>query len=88
VPRSRRASLERLQPVLESLGYEPFLAGGAVSLRNSPFHALAQTSTTTVCGMNLALLEGLLEGIQAKGVAAQLAPAADRCCVEISANRP
>jgi predicted ArsR family transcriptional regulator len=87
-PRSRRATLERLQPVLEGLGYEPALDSGSIRLRNCPFHALAQRSTTTVCGMNLALLEGLLDGLQAKGVAAQLAPAADRCCVEISANRP
>lgn len=84
VPRGRAASLERVEPVLERLGYEPFRDGGTVCLRNCPFHALAEQSTATVCGMNLALVEGLLDGMRAKGVVAELAPAAGRCCVQIA----
>jgi predicted ArsR family transcriptional regulator len=83
-PRGRAASLDRLEPLLERLGYEPFREGTALRLRNCPFHALAEQSTATVCGMNLALLEGMLEGLRTKGLSAVLAPAPGRCCVEIT----
>lgn len=83
-PRGRTASLDRLEPVLERLGYEPFREDDAVCLSNCPFHALAEQSTATVCGMNLALIEGVLTGLRAKGVAAELAPAPGRCCVQIT----
>ncbi|MDT7538639.1 MAG: hypothetical protein QOI82_2224 [Actinomycetota bacterium] len=93
VPRGRAASLDRVEPVLERLGYEPFRDSGAIRLSNCPFHALAEQSTATVCGMNLALLGGVLDGLKAKGVVAELAPAPGRCCVEIKPetarqNRP
>lgn len=83
VPRGRAASVDRLEPLLERLGYEPFRDGTSLCLRNCPFHALAEQSTTTVCGMNLALLEGVLDGMCTKGLIAQLRPAPGRCCVEI-----
>jgi predicted ArsR family transcriptional regulator len=82
-PRGRAASLDRLEPVLERFGYEPFREGRALCLRNCPFHALAEQSPDTVCGMNLALIDGLLVGLRAKGLTAELAPSPDRCCVEI-----
>lgn len=83
LPRGRTASLDRVQPVLEQLGYEPFRASGALCLSNCPFHALAKQSTATVCGMNLALIGGVLDGIRAKGVVAEPAPGPGRCCVQI-----
>jgi predicted ArsR family transcriptional regulator len=83
VPRGRAASLDRLEPVLERLGYEPFREDDSLCLSNCPFHALAEQSTATVCGMNLALIEGVLAGLRAKGVAAELAPAPGRCCVQV-----
>jgi predicted ArsR family transcriptional regulator len=82
-PRGRVASMERLGPVLEQLGYEPFAQGTSLCLRNCPFHALAEQSTSTICGMNLALIQGVLSGLSAKGLSAALAPAPGRCCVEI-----
>jgi predicted ArsR family transcriptional regulator len=71
-----------LLATLEKLGYEPELHDASVLLRNCPFHQLANQFPPLVCGMNLALLEGL---------AAQLAPGCkvrmDRgptgCCVVI-----
>jgi predicted ArsR family transcriptional regulator len=83
VPRGRSASLDRLGQVLDSLGYETYRDAGAMHLRNCPFHALAQQSTATVCGMNLAMIGGVLDGVKAKGVVAELAPAPGRCCVAI-----
>jgi predicted ArsR family transcriptional regulator len=93
VPRSRAATLDRVTSVLERLGYEPRPDGGAICLSNCPFHALAVQSTATVCGMNLALIDGVLDGVKAKGVVAELAPAPSRCCVQIKPgsarqNRP
>jgi predicted ArsR family transcriptional regulator len=82
-PRGRAASLDRIEPVLERLGYEPLREARSVCLRNCPFHALAEQSTATVCGMNLALIEGVLDGLKAKGVVAELAPSPGRCCVQI-----
>lgn len=84
VPRGRAASLDRVEPVLERLGYEPFRDCGSVCLSNCPFHALAEQSTATVCGMNLALIDGVLDGLKAKGIVAELAPAPGRCCVQIT----
>jgi predicted ArsR family transcriptional regulator len=82
-PRSRAASLDRMEPVLDRFGYEPFREGRVLCLRNCPFHALVEQSPDLVCGMNLALIEGLLAGMRSKGLGAELAPSADRCCVEI-----
>ncbi|MDT7573080.1 MAG: hypothetical protein QOE05_3254 [Actinomycetota bacterium] len=84
VPRGRAASLDRVEPVLERLGYEPFRESGSICLSNCPFHALAEQSTATVCGMNLALIDGVLFGLKAKGVVAELAPSPGRCCVQIT----
>src|SRR3954463_16123910 len=74
VPRGRAASLDRIEPVLERLGYAPFRDNGGLCLSNCPFHAFAEQSTATVCGMNLALIDGVLDGLKAKGVVAELAP--------------
>lgn len=59
---ARCGSLEELAGVLERRGYEPFLDGGVLRMRNCPFDALAERFPPLVCGMNLALLEGLVGG--------------------------
>jgi predicted ArsR family transcriptional regulator len=54
--------------------------GGAVlRMRNCPFHAVAERFPPLVCGMNLALLEGLVEG--AEGVRVRMDPRPGWCCV-------
>ncbi|MEU9022469.1 transcriptional regulator [Actinomadura sp. NPDC048394] len=54
--------------------------GGAVlRMRNCPFHAVAERFPPLVCGMNLALLEGLVEG--ADGVRVRMDPRPGWCCV-------
>jgi predicted ArsR family transcriptional regulator len=67
---------------LTALGYEPAEAtDGTVRLRNCPFHALAQAYPPLVCGLNLALLEGLVgDG----GHVARLDPGPSGCCVTIT----
>ncbi|MGW5052173.1 helix-turn-helix transcriptional regulator [Actinokineospora sp. NPDC004072] len=69
---------------LEAFGFEPRTAGGEIVLGNCPFHSLAQQHTELVCGMNLCLLDGLLDGLSATGLSARLAPTPDHCCVRIA----
>jgi predicted ArsR family transcriptional regulator len=70
--------------LLEEQGYEPQAAAGCITLRNCPFHALAQEHTELVCGMNLHLLEGVLAGLGNTGMSASLDPAPSRCCVRLA----
>jgi predicted ArsR family transcriptional regulator len=81
---SAKGALTAVCTVLEEQGYEPRLSGRTVTLANCPFHALAQEHTELVCGMNLDLLDGLLEGTGRDDLEASLDPAPDRCCVTIS----
>jgi predicted ArsR family transcriptional regulator len=66
---------------LESHGYEPRSEDGKVVLANCPFHSLAEQHTALVCGMNLHLLDGLLEEVGDPALCARLDPAPGRCCV-------
>ncbi|QFZ19893.1 helix-turn-helix transcriptional regulator [Saccharothrix syringae] len=68
---------------LEDHGFEPRASGTAIVLGNCPFHSLARQHTELVCGMNLCLLDGLLDGLAATGLTARLAPAPDLCCVRL-----
>lgn len=54
-----------------------------VRLRDCPFHPLAAEAPDLVCGMNLALLAGYLDGMRATAVRARLDPRAGECCVEL-----
>ncbi|MCR8670296.1 serine hydrolase [Agrococcus sp. HG114] len=72
---------ERYADALARLGYEPHPAGDRVELANCPFHALSREHTGLVCGMNEALLGGLVEALPRAGVRARLDPAPGRCCV-------
>ncbi|MGW3494743.1 helix-turn-helix transcriptional regulator [Streptomyces sp. NPDC001020] len=87
--------LEEAMEMLAARGYEPHLedaegttgaATGVVRMRNCPFHAVAERFPPLVCGMNLALLEGLL-GTDGP-VRARMDARAGECCVvvEISKN--
>lgn len=77
--------IEALHRILEEQGYEPYVAGTEVFLANCPFHALAQDYTELVCGMNLGVLQGLVDGIGLDDVEARLDPAPGRCCVALHA---
>ncbi len=70
--------------VLEASGFEPRVDGDEVTLANCPFHTLAQEYTELVCGMNLRLLDGLLDGLALTGLTAHLHPTPAHCCVRIS----
>jgi predicted ArsR family transcriptional regulator len=72
---------------LAERGYAPYLGDDAtVRLRNCPFHALAKEFPVLACGMNLALIQGLLHGAQLGTRSARLDPRPGECCVVISKN--
>ncbi|MGW2220311.1 helix-turn-helix transcriptional regulator [Nonomuraea sp. NPDC001684] len=70
--------------VLRERGYEPYDEGGALRLRNCPFHLLSQEQPLLVCSMNLALCQGLLEGMGEDPGRARLDPRPGECCVSLS----
>lgn len=81
-----RATVERAwrsaEAVLLAHGFEPQRTGpGEIRLRNCPFDALTSDHRALVCGMNLALQRGVLEGLALAGVRAELEPRPGFCCV-------
>ncbi|WP_433429451.1 helix-turn-helix transcriptional regulator [Nonomuraea sp. CA-141351] len=74
---------EPLEQMLEARGYEPYEEGGALRLRNCPFHVLAEEQPLLVCSMNLALCQGLLEGLGDDPARAALDPRPGECCVTL-----
>ncbi|MFD0318940.1 helix-turn-helix transcriptional regulator [Streptomyces flavalbus] len=78
--------LDAAMEVLAARGYEPRLedsegAAAAVRMRNCPFHTVAERFPPLVCGMNLALLEGL---IGADGpLRARMDARPGECCVVV-----
>ncbi|MEV4396750.1 helix-turn-helix domain-containing protein [Nonomuraea sp. NPDC049607] len=75
---------EPVDRVLRERGYEPYDEGGALRLRNCPFHLLSQEQPLLVCSMNLALCQGLLEGMGEDPGRARLDPRPGECCVSLS----
>jgi len=67
--------------VLTDCGYEPRSDGTDLTLINCPFHALARDYTDLVCGMNLSLMNGLVDTLQHPTLEARLEPSPGRCCV-------
>jgi len=74
----------RVVAVLGEHGYEPRVEAREVCLANCPFDRLAAEHTDLVCGMNLALIGGVLEGLDASAVRARLDPQPGFCCVRIA----
>ncbi|MGW5120064.1 hypothetical protein ACWEQ8_32180, partial [Streptomyces noursei] len=93
------AGLEEAMETLAARGYEPHLegpgggddtadaepAGRVVRMRNCPFHAVAEGFPPLVCGMNLALLEGLFGTDGA--VRARMDARPGECCVVIENSK-
>ncbi|TDD59205.1 transcriptional regulator, partial [Actinomadura rubrisoli] len=71
-------------------GYEPVRercegGGAVVRMRNCPFHVVAEQFPPLLCGMNLALLEGLVEG--SDGVRVRMDPRPGWCCVAADTSK-
>jgi predicted ArsR family transcriptional regulator len=87
-PRAGRAKRrDAVLRVLTRHGYEPRMRDGEIVLANCPFHVLAEQHRALVCGMNLDLLSGIVEGIGDEDLlSARLAPEPGYCCVRMRAS--
>jgi predicted ArsR family transcriptional regulator len=81
---SGRDDLTRTSEVLGRHGYEPRVVDDELCLTNCPFDRLATDHTELVCGLNLALVDGVLEGLDAATLRARLAPHPGFCCVRVA----
>ncbi len=79
---------EALGELLTTHGYAPAWDGSdRVVLRNCPFHRLAEQFPPVICGMNLAMVTGLLAGGElAEQWVARMDAAPGRCCVTVSSK--
>jgi predicted ArsR family transcriptional regulator len=79
---SRSARIAAGLEVLAEAGFEPTTTTeDVIALRNCPFDAIARTNRDVVCGMNLSLMDGVIAGLRASGIAAELDPQPGMCCV-------
>lgn len=82
----RHASRNKLLGVLGNeltwLGFEPFADGnGTIRLRNCPYHDMAREDANFVCSMNLALMQGVIEGLNLVDLSPVRQPVDGMCCV-------
>ena len=76
--------LDRAARVLGRHGYEPQVAEQELCLANCPFDRLAADHTELVCGLNLSLIDGVLDGLRTTGLRARLEPEPGLCCVRVA----
>ena len=87
-PGAAAGPLAVISDALTAVGYEPRVDGDRIVLGNCPFHRLAENYPALVCGMNLDLIDGLLDTLPAAGAQVRLDPAPGRCCVTIRTDEP
>jgi predicted ArsR family transcriptional regulator len=74
--------MDLIESVLLLYGYEPqHESPHEIRLRNCPFHVLARDHASLVCGLNLDLMQGLLDGMEDHSIEAVLQPRPGMCCV-------
>jgi predicted ArsR family transcriptional regulator len=84
-PARGAGELERVAHVLAPYGYEPRLDDD-LRLANCPFDRLASEHTDLVCGMNLAFVGAVAEGVGCRDTVTELDPDPSRCCVRVRAR--
>ena len=72
-----------LGAALRATGYEPVIENGETRFRNCPFHLLKERDRDTTCGLNLALVAGMVAGSGSTSDAV-LAREEGYCCIRIS----
>jgi predicted ArsR family transcriptional regulator len=78
----RERTMTAAAAVLRELGFEPQPGDdGELLLWNCPFESLSDREPAVVCGINQALVTGVLDGLGGRGVTAALDRGAARCCV-------
>jgi predicted ArsR family transcriptional regulator len=76
------SDLDRSAEVLARHGYEPRRRDLDLCLANCPFDRLAREHTELVCGMNVSLVAGVLDGLRCESLEAVLEPEPGLCCVK------
>lgn len=83
---ARRAGREigasGMETALAGTGYEPVTENGETRFRNCPFHVLRDRDRETTCGLNVALVEGMIES-SGSDLVAVFAPEDGYCCVRL-----
>ncbi|MDQ3895895.1 MAG: transcriptional regulator [Actinomycetota bacterium] len=75
-------TLAAARDVLDDLGFETQSGdGGEVVLTNCPFESAADRDADIVCGLNEALVSGVVNGLGGRAVVESLERAPSRCCV-------
>ncbi|MDQ3897190.1 MAG: transcriptional regulator [Actinomycetota bacterium] len=82
----RERQMEAIAEALARYGYEPRCDDGALRLKNCPFASLAEAHRTLVCGMNLNLVEGVVDGMGAHELEACRQSRPGECCVSVREN--
>lgn len=83
-PPAKTPPLRAASRALRTCGFEPATGPeGQVVLRNCPFASLREGCRDVVCSMNLAMIEGVLAGLELPAVQAALEPQPDTCCVAL-----
>lgn len=77
---SRKTRLEALRGLLADAGFEPYLDGKEVRVRNCPFHPLSAAHVALVCGMNQELVFGAADALGLR-VPITLDPRPGECCI-------
>jgi predicted ArsR family transcriptional regulator len=73
---------EGLNNALAAVGYEPVEENSETRFRNCPFHMLREQDRAITCDLNLALVQGIVEGAGSQ-IDAVLAPEDGYCCVRL-----
>jgi predicted ArsR family transcriptional regulator len=70
------------EEVLRDYGFEPFHdEEGSIRLRNCPFHQLSRRYAQLVCGMNLDVMQAIVDELGLERLEARLEPRPGMCCV-------
>lgn len=88
---ARTSAVQRRRALTRNLalqGYEPaLLPAGGIRLGNCPFAGVVSENAELVCGLNLALMEGVLDGAVIRDLEPRLEPSPGGCCVAFSRRR-
>jgi predicted ArsR family transcriptional regulator len=80
---------QAVQTALAGQGFEPWSDdAGTIRMRNCPFRQLAKLHPHLICGMNLALIDGLIDGLGSPAMHAVPDPGKGQCCVTITTENP
>lgn len=81
---SRERRMAALSETVSRYGYEPRREGPVLRLGNCPFHALSESHRDLVCGMNLSLFEGVVDGLDVDDLEARQDVRPGECCVMVT----